>query len=94
MRLKRRSSLLAFFDSVQLEMANVSQRRKGTARRWTHERSSEVVDTILAPATRVCARDGYARTTTNRIAHAPGGGEVVPDDRSPMCLFRISTALI
>jgi AcrR family transcriptional regulator len=53
-------------------MARVSQRPKGRPRRPRQERSRETVDTILAAATRVFGREGYARTTTNRIADAAG----------------------
>jgi AcrR family transcriptional regulator len=72
MRLKRRSSLVAFSDNVRRDMAKVNQRRKVTPRRPRQERSREMVDTILAAATRVFVRVGYARATTNRIADAAG----------------------
>jgi AcrR family transcriptional regulator len=53
-------------------MAKVSQSRKVASRRPRQERSRETVDTILAAATRVFGREGYARATTNRIADAAG----------------------
>ena len=72
MRPKRPSSLLAFSDNVRRDMAKVSQRRKGKPRTPSQERSRETVDAILTAATRLFGREGYARTTTNRIADAAG----------------------
>ena len=53
-------------------MAKTSGARKVTARKPSQERSRETVDAILAAATRVFARHGYARATTNRIAETAG----------------------
>jgi AcrR family transcriptional regulator len=46
--------------------------RKKSAKRPRQERSRETFDVILAGATRVFARYGYARATTNRIAEEAG----------------------
>ena len=46
--------------------------RKPKPRKPQQERSRETVDSILAAATHVLVRKGYARTTTNEIAETAG----------------------
>lgn len=48
------------------------KKRTALRKKPSQERSREMVEAILAAATRVFVKEGYARATTNRIAEAAG----------------------